>query len=80
MLEANRMTWDEIKKAYPDKWVGMVNVQYVNDDGVNIASAVVKYADKPKAELTRRMLDGEIISRYTTPDNKFHVLCNSVWT
>ncbi len=72
-MTSTRMTWDEIKKAYPDTWVGMVNVQYVDDDGVNIASAEVKYTDKTKAELTRRMLDGEIVSRYTTPDSKFQL-------
>ena len=68
-MNTTRMTWNE--KNYPDKWVGMTNVKYINDDGVNIESAVVKYTNMTKAELTRRMLDGEIISRYTTPDNKF---------
>lgn len=71
MMNTVRMTWNEIKKNYPDKWIGMTNVKYINDDGVNIESAVVKYTNMTKAELTRRMLDGEIISRYTTPDNEF---------
>ena len=68
-----RMTWDEIQKAYPDQWVGLVDVKYLNDDGVSIESAVVKYTDKPKGELTRMMLDGGIESVYTTPDHKFQL-------
>ena len=69
----DRMTWEEIQKKYPDQWVGLVNVKYVDDDGISVESAEVKYTDKPKAELTRLMLDGEIISRYTTPDNLFQM-------
>ena len=65
-----RMTWEEIQEIYPDQWVGLVDVKYLNDDGISIESAVVKYTDKPKGELTRMMLHGEIISRYTTPDHK----------
>lgn len=72
-MEAKRMTWEEIQKLYPDQWVGLTDVVYENNDGVSIESAIVKYTDKPKGELTRRMLDGEIISRYTTPDNLFQM-------
>ena len=67
------MTWNEIQQAYPDQWVGLIDVKYLNDDGVSIESAIVKYTDKPKSELTRMMLDGEIISRYTTPDHVFQL-------
>ena len=68
-----RMTWEEIQEKYPDQWVGLIDVKYVNDDGITIESAVVKYTDKPKGELTRRMLDGEIESVYTTPDHLFQL-------
>ena len=68
-----RLAWEEIQKQYPDQWVGLVNVKYLNDDGVSIESAVAKYTDLPKGELTKRMLDGEIISRFTTPDNIFQI-------
>ena len=70
---AERLTWQEMQTQYPDQWVGLVEVKYLNDDGVSIESAVVKYTDLSKAELTKRMLDGEIISRYTTPDNVFQM-------
>lgn len=68
-----RMTWEEIQKKYPDQWVGLIDVKYVDDDGISVESAVVKYTDKPKSDLTRLALKGEIISRYTTPDNIFQM-------
>lgn len=70
---ADRMTWEEIQKKYPDQWVGLVDVKYVEDDGISVESAVVKYTDKTKSDLTRLALKGEIISRYTTPDNIFQM-------
>ncbi len=69
----NRMTWEEIQERYPDQWVGLVDVKYVDDDGISVESAVVKYTDKSKSDLTRLALKGEIISRYTTPDNIFQM-------
>ena len=70
---ADRMTWEEIQKKYPDQWVGLVDVKYVDDDAISVESAVVKYTDKSKSDLTRLVLKGEIISRYTTPDNIFQM-------
>lgn len=67
------MTWKEIQEKYPDQWVGLIDVKYHNDDGISVESAVIKYTDRPKGELTRRMLNGEIVSRYTTPDNIFQL-------
>lgn len=55
-------------KKYPNQWVGLVDVQYQNDDGISVESAVVKYTDKTKSELTRLVLKGEIISRHTNPE------------
>ena len=72
-MPGERLTWEEIQRKYPDQWVGLVDVKYVDDDGISIGSAVVKYTDRPKGELTRMMLDGEIISRYTTPDHAFQL-------
>lgn len=65
---AERLTWEQIQKKYPDQWVGLTDVQYKNNDGVSVESAVVKYTDKTKSELTKLVLDGEIISRHTNPD------------
>lgn len=63
-----RLTWEQIQERYPDQWVGLSDVQYMDNDGVSVESAVVKYADKKKSELTRLVLKGEIISRHTNPD------------
>ena len=70
---AERLTWQEIQTQYPDQWVGLVEVKYLNDDGVSLETADVKYTDLSQGELTKRLLDGEIISRYTTPDNVFQM-------
>ncbi len=63
-----RLTWEQIQKKYPDQWVGLVDVRYRNNDGISVESAVVKYMDKTKSELTRMVLNGEIISRHTNPE------------
>jgi len=63
-----RLTWEQLQEQYPDQWVGLSDVQYMDNDGVSVESAVVKYADKTKSELTRLVLKGEIISRHTNPD------------
>ena len=36
-----RLTWKEIEERYPDTWVGLSNVKFVNNDGANIETAVV---------------------------------------
>ncbi|KWW26601.1 MAG: Uncharacterized protein AUK63_2578, partial [bacterium P3] len=46
------------------QWVGLTDVEYYPDNNATIKSAVVKYTNMSKGELTRRMLNGEIISRY----------------
>ena len=68
-----RLTWDEIQEKYPDQWVGLVDIKWKNDS--NIESAIVKYVDKSKDELTLMQIqtNGEILGRYTTPDNVFQL-------
>ncbi|MBR1392149.1 MAG: hypothetical protein IJ567_12085 [Lachnospiraceae bacterium] len=72
-MNNERMSWKEIQEKYPDQWVGLVEVKYHNDDGISIESGIVKYTNKPKGELTRRMLEGEIDAVYTTPDHAFQM-------
>ena len=36
-----RLTWKEIQKKYPDQWVALSEVEYVDNDGCNVESAVV---------------------------------------
>ena len=61
---SERLTWEEIQEKYPDQWVGLVDVKYVDDDGTSIESAVIKYLDKTKSELTMKAINCEIVSRY----------------
>ena len=70
-----RLTWEQIQEKYPDQWVGLVEVEYEPDNDATIKSAVVKYTNKSKSELTRMQIltNGEILGRYTTPDNVFQL-------
>ena len=65
-----RLTWEEIKKKYPDQWVGLVDVKY-KEDNANIKSAVVKYTDKSHDELLLLKMEEDLIHRYTTPDDEY---------
>jgi len=70
-----RMTWEEIQEKYPDQWVGLIDVEYEPNNDATIKTAVVKYADKSKDELTMMQIqtNGEILGRYTTQDNIFQL-------
>ena len=70
-----RMTWEEIQEKYPDQWVGLSDVEYEPDNNATIKSAIVKFTDKTKDELTMMQVqtNGEILGRYTTPDNIFQL-------
>lgn len=50
---SKRMTWDEIRDAYPEMWVALDEVVFLNNDRINVESAVIvavmsddEYADK----------------------------------
>ena len=73
-----RLTWKQIQEKYLNQWVGLLDVKYMNDDGISIESAIVKYSDLSRTELTKRMLSGEIVSRYTTPDDCCQLGCLGV--
>jgi len=68
-----KLTWRQIQEKYPDQWVGLVDVEFEPNNDASIKAAVVAYVGQPKGELTRMMLNGECISRYTTPDNVFQL-------
>ena len=67
-MENKRMTWDEIVAKYPDRWVGLTDVER-GDGGSSIISAVVKYPEKSHAELFEKQIRGELYTVYTTPEN-----------
>lgn len=72
-METNRLTWKEIQEQYPDQWLGLIDVEYELDSHASIKTAVVGYVGRQKSELTKMMLRGECVSRYTTPDNVFQL-------
>lgn len=63
-----RMTWEEIKGTYPDKWVGLSKVEW--KDSANVRSAVIEYVSDCGGDALRRQIAGEdMYTTYTTPDN-----------
>ena len=72
---SERLTWEQIQEKYPDQWVGLIEVEYEPDNDATIKSAVVKYTDKSKNELTRMQIqtNGSLLGIYTTPDNVFQM-------
>ena len=70
-----RMAWEEIQEKYPDQWIGLADVEYEPDHNDTIKTAIVKCTDKSKDELKMMQIQthGEILGRYTTPDNIFQL-------
>ena len=67
-MENERLTWDEIVEKYPDKWVGLSNVDWENVS--NVRSAVVLGASEDGEEFLGRQIAGEdVYTTFTTPDN-----------
>ena len=64
---SERLTWNEMKKKYPNQWLGLIQVDM---DGANIRSGIVEYIGKSIGELTELQIDSdELVSVYTTPEN-----------
>ena len=75
-MDSKRMTWQEIKEAYPHQNVGLVE-RIPNH--VNFDTAIVKCTDKDKtySELLHLAFNGEIDMRYTTMDEDDGLVCQS---
>jgi hypothetical protein len=41
VLTDQRLTWEQIRATYPNQWVALTDVRYMDDDGINVESAVV---------------------------------------
>lgn len=66
---AERLTWKEIVEKYPNRWVGLTDVERDAPDDPNIKSAVVKYTDKTMHELLQIQFHSDnFLSIFTTPD------------
>ena len=70
---SERLTWDEIVKKYPCNCLGLTDVIFENNDGINVASAVVKYDNENMSQLTERLLcdKEDIFVCHTDPDSFF---------
>lgn len=51
-----RMTRAEMRKAYPDQWLGLKDAIYPEGDDVNFISAEVVYTGESKSQLLDRQL------------------------
>lgn len=57
-------------EKYPNTWLGLTNVKYINNDGVTLESAEVVYTDKTSNELLMIQITGsENIIRWYTNEN-----------
>ncbi|MDE6883930.1 MAG: hypothetical protein K2P48_12510 [Lachnospiraceae bacterium] len=67
---AERLTREQMAEKYPNTWLGLNNIKYVNNDGVTLESADVVYTDKSSNELLRMQITGtDGIIRWYTNEN-----------
>lgn len=64
-----RLTRKQMAEKYPNTWLGITNVKYVDDDGVTLESAEVIYTDKSKSELVSMQIKGTGIRAWYTNEN-----------
>ena len=50
VLTKQRLTWEQIRSAYPDQWVALMDV-----DGINVESAVVVCSMKDEDYVEQRL-------------------------
>ncbi len=51
-----RLTWEQIRASYPDQWVALTDVKYMDDDEINVESAVV-VCGMSDSDYTRQRLE-----------------------
>ncbi|MCM1056640.1 MAG: hypothetical protein NC517_03415 [Firmicutes bacterium] len=63
-----RLTRQQMAEKYPDRYLGITDIQYENNDGVTIESAEIVYTDKSEEELLTLQISGteDIMCWYTT--------------
>lgn len=55
VLTKQRLTWEQIRSSYADQWVALMDVKYMDDDGINVESAVVVCSKKDENYVNRRL-------------------------
>lgn len=51
----DRLLWKEIQEKYPDQWVALEDVKFMNDDGCNVESAIVLSAMSDDEYISSRL-------------------------
>lgn len=73
MAAGQRLTWEQIRAAYPDQWVALTDVEYIGNDGINVKSAVVvcNMADRDyTAQRLKFMQEGKRYEYERTEDTR----------
>ena len=63
------LTREQMAEKYPNTWLGITNVKYVDNDGVTLESADIIYTDKSKGELVLMQVKGSGIRAWYTNEN-----------
>ena len=68
-MEEERVTWEEIKKKYPNQYVELKEVEYRQPNNYSVISGiVVSVDDKKDDEKVFNSLMGLHLYEYTTPN------------
>ena len=46
-----RLTREQMAEKYPDQWIEITNIKYMDNDGVTVEAADILYNDKSNEEL-----------------------------
>ena len=69
-----RMTRQQMSEKYPNRWIGISNIEYADREKHIIKSADVVCTDKTASELGLMSLKSKSVRPlFTTPDNTFHI-------
>jgi hypothetical protein len=52
MKPIERLTWDEIRQRYPDEWIVMAEVDWVNDTDFEFGTAIVLGHHKTRKDVS----------------------------
>ncbi len=74
-IMSKRMTWQEICEQYPNQQVALEDVEWVDNDGVTVKTASVRYCEKDmsRTEIIAKcmMSGGKLFSNNTTESSMF---------
>ena len=69
------LTWAQIRERYPHQWIGVMDVETVDETGATCELAEVIYTDRSRSELENIQFDtdGKVRAIYTTPDDSAYI-------